>query len=1800
MTLRQARPIGVSAMKKIMLYALLLALALGAISKLGAQVTVTIGEGSSTNLSTQSPTPYGTYDKNFRQQYLYHANEIQDAGGGSGNINSLAFEVEGLYTCPPMTSFKLRLKHTDQTELNPDFEAGDYQEVFLRNHYIPAPGWNVHTFSTPFVWNGNQNILVEVVTDLSTENYAHNASVYYTATTYNSALRFGDDLIPALQASSGVVSPNRANIRFNMAEFPLTAPPYAAQLISPPDGATLLRPTTSFSWISGGGATVGYKLNFGTNNPPSNIEYMLDLADASSYTPPSGLAFDTTYYWQIVPYNSVGNSANCPVWSFSTHGDTTIYELPYTQNWDAVTVPELPFGWTALASTTSAWATVETTDSFSYSPPNCVRIFKGTNTFDQLLLVSPKISPLIPMNSIRIKARIKNAYSLQVGVITNPADLSSFEPVKTIFRSGSEFAECEIPLRTYTGAGRHIAFRHSGDNPNRRYYIDDLILEEIAEHDLAATAIRGNFTPSVNATTYCSVDILNYGAAAQNSYTVKLVDSEGLELGSAAGPTIPAGETITVSIPWTPTQEGEMSIYAKVILASDMNTLNDETPPQSVSVRPEGTYSVTIGDGDQTQLVPWNFNAYYSLFQCLYLQDEIGTSGKITALSFYNNFHDAVMDTPIKIWLRSTIVQDLSSGLLDPHSLTLVYDGTVDFPAGENTITIPLQVPYSYAGYNLVLYTNRPLDTNRYTNLNRFKAQTVGTNRARYSISSDFNYDPMAPSGHGMLGGIFPKITLIMEPLADEATYVVTPAAHNFGDVSVSETAQQDITISNAGGAALGINNISISGNPAFTLTGLPALPASINTGGSLAFGVNYSPGSAGVHSAQILITDNLSRELHRINVQGIGYDATIYSLPFTQNWDTATVPDLPLGWSAMRLSNEASYTSINTSTESPYSAPNCMKMWYSHNVTEQLYLISPLIDDAIDISKIRIRAMMKDWGALRTQIGTMVDPTNPHSFELAGTFTIVGDWTYGNWSEYIVSLTHHTGVGRYIAFRPDPTVSGFSMCMDDLVFEEIVPNDLAAISLRGSTTCPLGLATDYTVRIFNNGYSTQSNYQVQLVNAQGNVLAVTARENIAAGETADVILSYIPNTTGFGEIMGKVVLAGDSNSVNNKTPPLGILVPPVNMFSVTIGDGDEYLHAPWDFSNKNSLFQALYYRSDIGSFGKIVGISFYNSFEAEIPDTPIQLWLGNSYLSDLSAGWIDPTTLTKVYDGMMHFPAGENTITIPLSRPYNYVTGNLVLYAHRPMDKRYYRPEYNFQGQTGSANCARRISRDYDAFNPMQPPIYETELSGSLPKTTFLITSNDLGSLSGLVTASGSPLPDVELNIDYAAGLQTVSSASGEYCFPFLLQGDYTLFAHKAGYEDQSIAFTIVERQNTPLDLQMIASIPVSVSGTILGSDNPATGLAEATVTIHGIINYTASTNAAGQFVVENIPSGNSYDYTISKAGYQRETGTITVGSTNLDMGTIILLEDAYLPRNVVAEMNNMYTAVLLQWEAPDALSSAHLALRARNMPAAAQPNSCAGRALVGYEIYRIASGQEDNEASWTLLNENPINTLAYEDHDWFDTIGGICRWGVKAIYTGGVSSPAALSNLLVGPSTGKIVGFVYDEEGQGISGATVTTGYYSSNTSSTGAYALELLMGVYSVTAWANGYYGVTVDNVEVFPLHETSLNFTLSIEWVANQNEVNLVTATALKGNNPNPFNPSTTIHYDILEPCNVRLDIYNIKGQKVRSLLNEAKSSGSHSIVFDARDESGRALSSGVYFYRFTAGKYTATRKMLLME
>jgi len=89
-------------------------------------------------------------------------------------------------------------------------------------------------------------------------------------------------------------------------------------------------------------------------------------------------------------------------------------------------------------------------------------------------------------------------------------------------------------------------------------------------------------------------------------------------------------------------------------------------------------------------------------------------------------------------------------------------------------------------------------------------------------------------------------------------------------------------------------------------------------------------------------------------------------------------------------------------------------------------------------------------------------------------------------------------------------------------------------------------------------------------------------------------------------------------------------------------------------------------------------------------------------------------------------------------------------------------------------------------------------------------------------------------------------------------------------------------------------------------------------------------------------------------------------------------------------------------------------------------------------------------------------------------------------------------------------------------------------------------------------------------------------------------------ALMQNYPNPFNPSTTIAFSLPEESLVRLDIFNIKGQLVKNLLDSEMPMGLHSVVWNGRDMNNMAVSSGVYFYRISSFKNTITNKMLLMK
>ena len=90
------------------------------------------------------------------------------------------------------------------------------------------------------------------------------------------------------------------------------------------------------------------------------------------------------------------------------------------------------------------------------------------------------------------------------------------------------------------------------------------------------------------------------------------------------------------------------------------------------------------------------------------------------------------------------------------------------------------------------------------------------------------------------------------------------------------------------------------------------------------------------------------------------------------------------------------------------------------------------------------------------------------------------------------------------------------------------------------------------------------------------------------------------------------------------------------------------------------------------------------------------------------------------------------------------------------------------------------------------------------------------------------------------------------------------------------------------------------------------------------------------------------------------------------------------------------------------------------------------------------------------------------------------------------------------------------------------------------------------------------------------------------------------SALPQNLPNPFNPSTTIKYDLAEPAFVELKIYSVTGQVVRTLVAEQQAAGRYQVVWDGKDDQGRLVASGVYTYRLKAGAFEDARKLMLMK
>ena len=110
-----------------------------------------------------------------------------------------------------------------------------------------------------------------------------------------------------------------------------------------------------------------------------------------------------------------------------------------------------------------------------------------------------------------------------------------------------------------------------------------------------------------------------------------------------------------------------------------------------------------------------------------------------------------------------------------------------------------------------------------------------------------------------------------------------------------------------------------------------------------------------------------------------------------------------------------------------------------------------------------------------------------------------------------------------------------------------------------------------------------------------------------------------------------------------------------------------------------------------------------------------------------------------------------------------------------------------------------------------------------------------------------------------------------------------------------------------------------------------------------------------------------------------------------------------------------------------------------------------------------------------------------------------------------------------------------------------------------------------------------------------------------FIYSADSTNVINENVLISNNdiclksfPNPFNPETKIAFNLPKSSRIKLEIYNIKGQKVKTLVNEVLPAGEHSAIWNGRDSNDKRVSSGIYFYKLEAGDYQEVRKMLLLK
>lgn len=448
--------------------------------------TITIGQGNpQTASSTNTNVPlYSYYNRNVTQQIVLKDEYL--VTGAPGEITEIKWFVRGLpgtQYIDRINKWKVYLKHTSDTEFSSTSFipfSGTTDLVF--DGVIPVDNfslnnWLTVTLSTPFNYNGIDNILITVVEDDAFYMSGFSVANYTTTGGSRALYKSQDPVLPTdLTTLTGTRSTNLPYIQFKG----------VLATCLPPDNLSVTNPTSNsatLNWNAAATPAEGYTYevrldnNYGT---PGAI-----AAGTTSATELNknitGLLPNTLYYVYV--------RTNCGNNDLSARAHTTfrtlcvpVTDLPYTENFDYTETITFPYCW-------FRYEAVPDYVSIQNSATNATSGTKSLRIRSALAESSYAISPQFSQNieTLRVKFNYKrsaaSAGKLELGILTDPTDVATFIPLTTIDPTNTSFNPISYQFNSTTlvsGGNNYIALRQIENTSTTSYfYIDDFVVETI-------------------------------------------------------------------------------------------------------------------------------------------------------------------------------------------------------------------------------------------------------------------------------------------------------------------------------------------------------------------------------------------------------------------------------------------------------------------------------------------------------------------------------------------------------------------------------------------------------------------------------------------------------------------------------------------------------------------------------------------------------------------------------------------------------------------------------------------------------------------------------------------------------------------------------------------------------------------------------------------------------------------------------------------------------------------------------------------------------------------------------------------------------------------------------------------------------------------------------------------------------------------------------------------------------------------------------------------------------------------------